>query len=332
MQFGPVSLAQAEGAILAHSVAGDGWHLRKGQVLGVAEVALLRGAGRDVVTVARIGPGDLHEDAAATRIAAASLPDAAAQGLRATIAATGRVNLHATGPGVIALDVAAIHALNSINPMLTLATLRPWQRVGEGDMVATIKIISYGLPEADVTRGCALLGGAISLERPRYAGAMLIETQAGRDLGPKGRNALALRLGRLGLTLGPRRMVAHETEALTAAIRAEAEGPGEVIFVLTASATSDPDDVGPLALRRAGGSVAQFGIPVDPGNLLFLGQIGQKPVIGLPGCARSPALNGADWVLERVICGVPVTPADLAAMGVGGLLKEIATRPRPREI
>jgi molybdenum cofactor cytidylyltransferase len=71
-------------------------------------------------------------------------------------------------------------------------------------------------------------------------------------------------------------------------------------------------------------------MPVDPGNLLFLGQIGQRAVIGLPGCARSPALNGADWVMERIICALPVTPDDIMGMGVGGLLKEIPTRPRPR--
>ena len=71
-------------------------------------------------------------------------------------------------------------------------------------------------------------------------------------------------------------------------------------------------------------------MPVDPGNLLFLGRLGEKPVIGLPGCARSPALNGADWVLERVVCGLDVSSADIAAMGVGGLLKEIPTRPHPR--
>ena len=72
-------------------------------------------------------------------------------------------------------------------------------------------------------------------------------------------------------------------------------------------------------------------MPVDPGNLLFIGDLGGVPVIGLPGCVKSPALNGADWVMERVICGVPVTSADIAAMGVGGLLKESPTRPYPRE-
>tara|TARA_R110002074_G_scaffold33786_3_gene93736 strand:- start:940 stop:1170 length:231 start_codon:yes stop_codon:yes gene_type:complete len=72
-------------------------------------------------------------------------------------------------------------------------------------------------------------------------------------------------------------------------------------------------------------------MPVDPGNLLFLGDLKDARVIGLPGCARSPALNGADWVLERVICGVPVTSGDIAGMGVGGLLNEIPTRPQPRD-
>jgi molybdenum cofactor cytidylyltransferase len=105
----------------------------------------------------------------------------------------------------------------------------------------------------------------------------------------------------------------------------------DLILILTASATSDPGDVAPAALRRAGGMVERFGMPVDPGNLLFLGQLGRTPVIGLPGCARSPALNGADWVMERVICGVPIGGADIAAMGVGGLLKEIPQRGRLRE-
>jgi molybdenum cofactor cytidylyltransferase len=71
-------------------------------------------------------------------------------------------------------------------------------------------------------------------------------------------------------------------------------------------------------------------MPVDPGNLLFFGELNGKPVIGLPGCARSPALNGADWVLERILCGVTVTPDDIAAMGVGGLLKDIPLRGRLR--
>jgi molybdenum cofactor cytidylyltransferase len=103
-----------------------------------------------------------------------------------------------------------------------------------------------------------------------------------------------------------------------------------MILILTGSATSDAMDVAPEALRSAGGEVTRFGMPVDPGNLLFIGQIKGTEVIGLPGCARSLALNGADWVLSRLACGLAVTSADIASMGVGGLLKEIPSRPMPR--
>jgi molybdenum cofactor cytidylyltransferase len=120
----------------------------------------------------------------------------------------------------------------------------------------------------------------------------------------------------------------HETPAIAEAL---ARLPGEMLMILTGTATSDLHDTAPQALRRAGGQVARFGMPVDPGNLLFLGTLGERPVIGLPGCARSPALNGADWVLERLACGLAVTDDDIAAMGVGGLLKEIPIRPQPRE-
>jgi molybdenum cofactor cytidylyltransferase len=123
-------------------------------------------------------------------------------------------------------------------------------------------------------------------------------------------------------------LVAHEGEALAQEITQTQE---ELILILTGSATSDAYDTAPEALRRAGGRVTHFGMPVDPGNLLFFGHLGAQRVIGLPGCARSPASNGADWVLERRICGVDVTSQDIARMGVGGLLKEIPMRGRLRD-
>ncbi len=331
MRFGPTALDDALGAILAHSVQTAAGTLRKGQWLGADAIAALRADGRREVIAARLDADDLHEDAAATRIAAALVPDPVKQGLRVTKAATGRVNLHATGRGVLAVDAAAVDALNAVNPMITLATVPPWFRADPDAMVATVKIISYAVPVADVDRAVAVIGMALRLMPPKYTQAALIETTiTGRDPPVKGRSVMVGRLDRLGVTLAPRSVAPHATGPLAAAIAGVAADV-QVIFILTASATSDPDDVAPAAVRAAGGQVAQFGIPVDPGNLLFLGSLGDRPVIGLPGCARSPALNGADWVMERVICGVPIGPADLARMGVGGLLTEIPTRPRPRE-
>jgi molybdenum cofactor cytidylyltransferase len=79
----------------------------------------------------------------------------------------------------------------------------------------------------------------------------------------------------------------------------------------------------------AGGHVERLGMPVDPGNLLCLGTLGAVPVIGLPGCARSPKHNGFDTVLERLVAGIAVNSHDIAMMGAGGLLAE-AERPLPR--
>ncbi len=87
----------------------------------------------------------------------------------------------------------------------------------------------------------------------------------------------------------------------------------------------------PAAIEAAGGTVSHFGMPVDPGNLLLMGELQGRRVIGLPSCARSPKLNGFDFVLWRVLAGLPIGRGELAAMGVGGLLTEIPSRPQPRD-
>lgn len=328
MRFGPVPLDKAEGAILAHSVQAGERKLRKGLWLEADHIAALRAAGRNEVTVARLDAGDLHEDAAADRLAAALVPNAEGAGVVVSAAFTGRVNIKAARPGVVEMDTAALNAFNAVNPMVTLATVPEWQQVAEGNMVGTVKVISYAVPQSDVARACEIARRALRVVPVTVSSASLIITEIPGGVGDKGRKAVEGRLSALGIALRECRMVPHESAALGQAIQA---ATGELILVLTGSATSDPYDVAPDALRHAGGTVERFGMPVDPGNLLFLGNLGKRAVIGLPGCARSPALNGADWVLSRVACGLPVTGADIAAMGVGGLLKEIPTRPMPRD-
>ena len=331
MRFGPVPVAEALGAVLAHAVALPGGKLKKGRVLSGKDLAELSGAGLSQVIVARLDPGDVPEDAAAARLAAALVPDPEAAGVRLEAPFTGRVNIRATGPGVIALDAGAIARLNAVDPMITLATVPEWQRVTDGTMVGTVKIISYAVAEAALSRACAAGAGAIRRCGPVVGSADLIVTETAPGLAAaedKGVRAVWARVTRLGLEEGETRIVAHEAGTVARAIAASRAG---MVLVLTGSATSDIADVVPAGLVAAGGEVIRFGMPVDPGNLLVLGRLGARPVIGLPGCARSPALNGADWVLERVACGVDVTAGDIAAMGVGGLLKEIPTRPQPRD-
>ncbi|MCF2870466.1 molybdopterin-binding protein [Octadecabacter sp. G9-8] len=332
MRFGLVPVADALGTILAHGVPAAA--LSKGIVLGDGHVLALKALGIENVTVARLEKGDVGEDDAAVQLANALAPNADAQGVRLTKASTGRVNIMSLRAGLFELDVARITALNRINPMITLATLPNLRRVEAGVMLATIKVIAYALPQEEVNDACRVLGGdlaqgdAMTIRSAMIKTATLIETHhPGQRSQPKGRRVLDARLDRLGTNLVETLDVPHEE---TAIINAIANAEGEMIFFLTASATSDPNDTAPAALRRAGGLVTRFGMPVDPGNLLFLGSFEDKPVIGLPGCARSPAMNGADWVMERVICGLPIGTDEISAMGVGGLLKDIPERGRPR--
>ena len=328
MKFGPVPLTEAIGTILAHSIKAGTRKLRKGIVLTDEHVAVLHDAGQTEVTVARLEPGDCHEDEAARRLAAALAPDPVDAKLRVTEAFTGRVNLLADGPGVAVLDLDALRRFNLVNPMITVATVPQYQQMGAGGMVATIKVISYAVPGADVLHAARLAQGAVRLAVPIRRSAGLIVTDIpGGPGNDKGIAAIRQRVEALGMELSDIRIVPHTLDAITSALP---EVDGEVVMILTGSATSDENDVAPGAVRAAGGKVDRFGMPVDPGNLLFLGSIEDRPLIGLPGCARSPALNGADWVLSRVACGIETTGADIAAMGVGGLLKEIPTRPQPR--
>jgi molybdenum cofactor cytidylyltransferase len=312
--------------VLAHSLALPDGRLRKGCTLGPAEIARLHAAGLADVVVARPDPGDISEDDAAMAIARALVLDSAGVSLRPV--GTGRVNIVADGPGLVALDASAIHAVNAVDPAITLATLPPLMRVEAGTMVATVKIIPYAVAGAAIERAALEGRAALSLHCPVIPRAALLLTRAGgADPGDKGARVTAERLARLGVAMDAASVVDHATDALAAALRAS-DAP--LVLILTGSATSDLHDTAPEALRRAGGTVAHFGMPVDPGNLLFLGDLQGRPVIGLPGCAKSPALNGADWVLERIVCGLAVTGADIMAMGVGGLLTEIPSRPRPR--
>jgi molybdenum cofactor cytidylyltransferase len=144
-------------------------------------------------------------------------------------------------------------------------------------------------------------------------------------------DATRARLAALGGSLDRDVIVAHDMTAVADALTEAARAGSDLLLVLGASAVVDRRDIVPAAIEAAGGSVAHFGMPVDPGNLLLFGTLDGRPVIGLPGCARSPKLNGFDWVLQRVAAGLPIGRADIMRMGAGGLLSEIPSRPLPRQ-
>jgi len=327
MIFGPVPTLQAKGNILAHSIVCSGRRLRKGMELEDAHIEQLCASGITEVTVAQLQDNDVHENQAAAELAKALVPDGSAAGLECTAAFTGRVNLVATGPGIVNLQVERLIALNSVDPMISFATVPNYQQMQKGGLVGTVKIISYAVDGEKLRSACALGSAAIKILPPQLKTASLVVSQNANRNDDKGISAIKTRLDALGITLEQVVTTEHEIDPMAKALGSL---KSELLLILTSSATSDPNDTAPAAVRAAGGQVERFGIPVDPGNLLFLGRIQSRPVIGFPGCVRSPALNGADWVLSQIACGLSLNENSFAQMAIGGLLKEIPTRPQPR--
>jgi molybdenum cofactor cytidylyltransferase len=218
---------------------------------------------------------------------------------------------------------------------VTVATLPAFKPVVEGEMIATVKIIPFAV-SADA-RDAALREANKPLVRvaPYRIRKLGIVSTMLPGLAPKviekTLRITAQRIAPAGASIVAEKRVPHEQPALARAIEEVFAAGAEMAIVFGASAIADRRDVIPAALETAGGTIEHFGMPVDPGNLMLIGNLHGSPVIGAPGCARSPKENGFDWVLMRMLAGLPVTRADITGMGVGGLLMEIVTRPQPRE-
>lgn len=333
MKFGPLAPKDAKGATAVHSIRQGDLVLKKGTVIGDAEIAALESAGVTDIVVARMETGDVSEDVAAARIAEA----VAGEGTRTDRAFTGRCNLFAEAAGILVVDKNAVNFLNRIDEAVTLATLSAYKPVVEGEMIATVKIIPFAVSGQTVDKAIAAAPQARPVIRiaPYKIRKVGIVSTLLPGLAPKViEKTLKItqeRLAPAGAAIIAERRVPHDEAALTAAIDEVREAGAEMVIVFGASAIADRRDVIPVAIENAGGAIEHFGMPVDPGNLMLIGHIGDAPVIGAPGCARSPKENGFDWVLMRLLAGLPVSRADITGMGVGGLLMEIVTRPRPRE-
>ncbi len=333
MKFGPVPLDKARGAIMAHSQRVGERMIRKGSVLDEDALGTLREAGHEQVIVARLEPGDVPEDIAADRLAQPLVSPLLAR----TRAATGRVNLTAEVPGLLRVNAAMINRVNTIDESLTIGTLPDYAVVAPKDLVATVKIIPFAVPGNVLAVAEALIrqaGSPLTLHPFHHlkVGLVVTELPGLKDsVTEKTIAATEQRVTQLTGSLLTPLHTPHEEAPIGKALELLISQGADLLLVVGASAVVDRRDVGPSGIVRAGGEILHFGMPVDPGNLICLGRIGTRTALVLPGCARSPKLNGIDFVLTRLFAGLPVGSADMMKMGVGGLLKEIDTRPLPRE-
>ena len=325
MKFGPAPLNESIGAIVAHAVRIEGLVLKKGEIVEAAHVRALEAAGVRKIVVAQLEDGDVSEDEAAALLAKAS----AGEGVRVDRAFTGRANLFANEAGVLVVDVSALDRINDLDETLTIATLPPWRMVVAGEMVGTVKVIPFAVPRATLdaaVRAAQIPPVRVVAFKPVRVGVLSTLLPGLKDsVIAKTLRVMGERLAPMGGSVVAEARTPHEAPALAQAIKTLGS-QCDLIVVFGASAITDRRDVIPSALLEAGGQIVHLGMPVDPGNLLLVGKIDGKPLLGAPGCARSPKENGFDWVLQRLCAGLDVSASDIKRMGAGGLLMEIVDR------
>ena len=332
MKFGEIPVQDAEGAILAHSVKHQSGVFKKGRRLSWSDLVLLIESGIAEIFVARLSEEDVAEDRAAETVAKAIAGD----GTVVQEPFTGRANLHAKGRGLVVIDQDRVKAFNRVHESLTLATSAPFEIVEDRQMVATVKIIPFAVPRDVLEEGLSVIGAdpLIRVENFKHRKAGLIITklpQTKPSLIAKSEEAIAERITDLEGDLVETLVVDHAVKPVSEAVLSLHAKGLNPILIFGASAIVDRGDVIPAAVENARGEVVHLGMPVDPGNLMMFGRLAGASVIGVPTCARSPKLNGFDWVLARIMAGIHVSGQDIMDMGAGGLLKEILSRPSPRE-
>ena len=336
MKFGPVSLEHALGKIMGHNIAGpDGKRLfRKGKPLTSDDIAALRDLGRATVYVAELESDDVDEDTAARRIAEA----VRGAGLRLPGSSSGRANLLANALGLLRVEAERLMLLNACEG-ITLSTLANHTAVRARQMVATVKIIPYALPEkilheaetiaaegGPLIRVDALSPQSVSLI---FSGSISIREKLADDFQPLRERVEALGSNIVSIDYIP--LEDEAGEATLAETLKQRQAAGARLIVLAGeTAIMDAHDIVPRAVTRAGGRVESLGAPVDPGNLLMLAYLEGMPILGAPGCARSRKTNVIDWALPRLLAGDHLTRRDILALGHGGLLEDAPERPMPR--
>ncbi|MFL5806136.1 MAG: molybdopterin-binding protein [Roseiflexaceae bacterium] len=318
---------QAIGHILRHNLSGpDGRKaFAKGHRIAAADLPRLSALGLEQLRVAVLEPGDVHEDEAARRLAAA----VCGPGVLARPPAASRVNLLAAADGVVRVDMVALLQINEIDG-LTIATLPSHRLARARQRVATIKIIPFAVLEEDLARAEAIgreaRAGhrsviALSPLRQLDVGVILVGSAAARTRIEAGvYPAIEARVVALGSRVLAVRYVESEEQVIAETIGELRAAGVHLLIVAGETSIMDRDDVTPQGIRLAGGRIEHYGAPVEPGNLLLLGYLDTLPVLGAPGCVRSRDVNIVDLLLPRLLAGEQITRRDIVELGHGGLL------------
>jgi len=316
--------ADLVGAVLARDLFVGGARWSKGRRLSAADLALFAASpptGLEGVTVIVVEDGDLHEDEAASQLAAA----VAGEGLQTRGPVQSRVDLVAAHDGVVHVRVADLERVNRLDP-LEVFTRLDGSIVAAGDLVASVKVAPHVVPAAVVAAGARIARDGrhplvrVAAFQPMTVGVVVKESLRAADR-PRFESSVRAKVESLGSRITTIDYVADDDDDVRAALTAVVEGRGRADVVLTAGGRStDPSDPFFTAIDDLGGRVVRHGVPAHPGSMLWLARIGRTAVMGLPTCGAYSKATAADLLLPRLLTGEPPTLRTVSHLGHGGVL------------
>ena len=316
--------ARLAGAVLARDLVVGTARWSKGRRLTRADLdafAATPPSGVGPVTVIVIEPGDLHEDDAALRLAAA----VAGPGLETRGPVQSRVDLYAQHDGVLHVRSSDLERVNRLDS-LEVFTRLDGSIVAAGDLVASVKVAPHVVAASVVDAGARIARNGrrplvrVAPFRPMRVAVVVKESLRASDR-PRFERSVRDKVESLGSIVTGIAYVADEDEAVTAALAATRRGPGRANVVLTAGGRStDPSDPFFTAIERLGGQVVRHGVPAHPGSMLWLARIGRTAILGLPTCGAYSKATAADLLLPRLLTGEPPTLETVSHLGHGGVL------------
>ena len=319
-----IPVTDAVGMVLGHDVTRiipgkeKGPAFKKGHIIREEEIPAFLDMGKENLFVIDLGPGILHEDEAAQRLARA----AAGPGIRLTDPAEGRVNLIAEMNGLLKIDGSALTRINTIG-QIVFATLHSFQPVTVGQPVAGTRIVPLVINESEIFEAEHICKGAYPLiqVKPFKSCRIGVVTTGSEVYHGRIKDAFGPVIEKKFKALGSqviRQILVSDNQQVTVSAINELIAEGAEMVMVTGGMSVDPDDQTPASIRAAGGQVITYGAPIFPGAMFMLATIGDIPVAGLPGCVMYYRTSIFDLVIPRLLAGELITREDIAALGHGG--------------
>jgi molybdenum cofactor synthesis domain-containing protein len=322
-----IRVEDAVGLPLAHDITEivPGKHkgpaFRRGHIIRQEDVAKLLDVGKANIYVMELESDEVHEEDAARRIAEA----AAGDNLQLTDPSEGRVNLVATVPGLLKIDVDRLYRLNALGDLM-LATLPANRHVAQGTVVAGTRTIPVLVKEELIQRVEALcrekpIVAVLAMPPKRVhlvvTGSEVFTGRIKDGFGP----VVSRKVSEMGSQVESIKIAPDDPDIIAARVK-EAKTAGADLILVSGGMSVDPDDKSPEGIRRSGAKIEVHGFPVLPGSMFLMAYLENTPVMGLSGCVLHDPFTAFDALLPRLLAGERISRDDIIALGHGGLQRK----------